>query len=283
MIFVSVVRDFALYERLVRGNPNNEGAGFVPFDNLAENRTIPSRYNEFLDTYDYSRDAWFVFCHEDFQFLEPLSGKLPLMDKGAIYGSIGARLGISGVGLQVDSNKDGSNACFIGTPIIRPTVADTVDCQCLIVHSTLAARYKLRFDENLTYDLYTEDFCISAFERFGIKTMVLPIRSHHYSYGNIVARFFDQLAYLNTKYADASRVYVTTTAFAIGRSEKLKKVNDKLRANWKRFPKWLFYKKLTHKGCLIVKVLGVPVYHKVWYDIDTYQNMGCKKNRRILY
>ena len=41
----------------------------------------------------------------------------------------------------------------------------TFDCQCLIIHSSLINRYKLRFDENLTFDLYVEDFCANANEK----------------------------------------------------------------------------------------------------------------------
>ena len=51
-VFVTVVRDKALYERLVRDNPNNAGGEFVMFDNLAENLSITARYNSFLDRWD---------------------------------------------------------------------------------------------------------------------------------------------------------------------------------------------------------------------------------------
>ena len=65
-VFVTVVRDKAMYDRLVKGNPNNAGAEFVAFDNLAENLPVTRRYNSFLEGWDYSRPAWFVFLHEDY-------------------------------------------------------------------------------------------------------------------------------------------------------------------------------------------------------------------------
>lgn len=276
LYIVSVVRDFAMYDRLVRNNPNNAGAEFLPFDNNAENKTIPVRYNSFLNSYDYSKEAWFVFCHEDFQFLEPLSGKLPTLDKGVIYGVFGAKLRVPGVGLQIDSNKDGSDMSFRGSPVSKPTTVDTIDCACLIVHSSLVAKYGLRFDENLTYDLYTEDFGIAAQERYGIATKVLPIRSHHYSYGNIQQRFHDQLGYLNDKYADASRVYVTTTAFAIGKAVALPRVNAILDTKdpKKRIPfRWLFYRKVSQKGKLVIRVLGIPVWGKIKYSMSEWHQI----------
>ena len=274
MIFISVVRDFAMYDRLVRNNPNNAGAEFVAFDNNVENKTIPVRYNSFLNSYDYSKEAWFVFCHEDFQFLEPVAPKLESLDKGAIYGAFGAKLRVPGVGLQIDSNKDGSDMSFRGLPVSGPTTVDTIDCACLIVHSSLIAKFGLRFDENLTYDLYTEDFGIAAKEEFGIDTKVLPIRTHHYSYGNVVQRFHDQLRYLNDKYADASKVYVTTTCYAIGRSSELPAVTTLITSK-RRIPlKWLFYKKISHKGRLTVKALGITLWSGKKYNFDDWHDAG---------
>ena len=272
MTFVSTVRDFAMYDKLVRNNPHNAGARFVAFDNAVENKTIPERYNAFLDSFDYSSPDWLVFCHEDFQFLEPLVSKLQLMREDMAYGVFGAKLRVPGVGLQIDSNRDGSDMSFRGAPVLAPTAVDTVDCACMMVHSSLVAKHRLRFDEKLSYDLYTEDFGICARERFGIETMVLPIRSHHYSYGNVLPRFHEQLAYLNEKYRDASRVYVTTTSFAIGRADALAKANSVLRSK-RRIPlKWLFYKKISHKGRLTVKMLGVPVWSQKKYDFKEWHS-----------
>ena len=48
IIFISVVRDFKMYDRLVRKNVYNSGADFIAFDNRNENIGIASRYNFFL-------------------------------------------------------------------------------------------------------------------------------------------------------------------------------------------------------------------------------------------
>lgn len=272
MTFISVVRDFATYDRLVRNNPNNIGGRFVAFDNNAENLTIPERYNSFIKSYDYSKPDWFVFCHEDFQFLEVLTSKFPMMHENSLYGVFGARLRAPGVGLQIDSNKDGSNMSFRGMPVSRPTSVDTIDCACLIVHSSLVARHGLRFDPNLTYDLYAEDFGIFAREKFGIDTKVLPIRSHHYSYGCIQPRFHEQLAYLNAKYAGASRVYATSTCHAIGRKDMLADAIRILQSR-DRIPfRRLFYRKISHSGKETVKIFNIPVWSKRKYSFDEWHS-----------
>ena len=270
MTFVSVVRDSQMYDRLVRNNPNNAGAKFVVYDNSVENSTIPSRYNSFIGSFDYSNPDWFVFCHEDFQFLEPLEPLLLGLPRDSIYGVFGAKLRVPGVGLQIDSCKDGSDMSFRGVPVKCPTSVDTVDCACLVVHSSLVAQYGLRFDENLTYDLYTEDFGIYAREKFGIDTKVIPVRTHHYSYGSIQPRFYSQLSYLNGKYADASRTYATATCHAIGRKDMLDMANKTLNSpNRVRFRKF-FYRKISHSGRETVKIFNVTVWSRKRHSFEEW-------------
>ena len=256
---ISVVRDFEMYDRLVRNNPRNAGATFVCFDNNIENRTIPARYNSFLDTYDYAKESWFVFCHEDFQFLEPLAGKLDLMDKGKIYGPIGQSSALRMTGMQVNSNRDGSRKVFVGTPCRKPAKVHTLDCECLMVHSSLVARHCLRFDDNLTYDLYAEDFCANANANYGIEAMVLPIRTWHYSFGNVQPRFLTQLAYLNRKYAASPLSFATNAQYFIGgRSARLAARRQRIRKL--RLAK-LFNRRYTSHGRCVIELFGL----KIWY------------------
>ena len=76
LVFVSVVRNPGLYARCVSSNVFNAGADFVCFDNTRDNVGVAGRYNSFLDSYDYSKPAWFVFCHEDWELLEDIRPKL---------------------------------------------------------------------------------------------------------------------------------------------------------------------------------------------------------------
>ena len=64
---VSAVRDFAFYRKCVEENPMLDGCEKTVFDNRTENMPLPARYNGFLDSFDYSRPAWIVFCHEDWE------------------------------------------------------------------------------------------------------------------------------------------------------------------------------------------------------------------------
>ena len=206
VIFISVVRDFALYDRLVRNNPWNRDAEFVCFDNTKENIGISERYNSFIGSYDYNSPSWFVFCHEDWEAKENISAKVTGQTRKNLYGPIGARLLKTGnrycrfnVGACGQSERDGSRH-RTEKGLLRTGFADTFDCQCLIVHSSLIQEYGLRFDERLTFDLYVEDFCINAFETHGIRSIVLKLKCRHYSYGQISDRFFRAKDYVDTKY-----------------------------------------------------------------------------------
>ena len=80
----------------------------------------------------------------------------------------------------------------------------------MIVHSSLIKKYNLRFDKNLKFDLYSEDFSINAKENFNIGTKVVPIKCHHYSYGNPTNNFYENLDYLSNKYKNRKNSYATT-------------------------------------------------------------------------
>ncbi len=271
-VFVTVVRDHEMYARLIRNNAANAGAEFVAFDNLAENMSITRRYNSFLDGWDYSRKAWFVFLHEDYEFLEPVGPLLDRVDPRCIYGTVGARSTQPGDDAvwAVNSNRDGSDLSLYGRPISKPVDVLTSDCNCMMVHSDLVRDFHLRFDENLTFDLYTEDFEISAFERYGIRTKVLGAANHHYSFGNICRRFFVQRRYLLEKYSSAKRVYGTTTKQLIGpmplvlaarRRNRLRR-----RTAWlRKIGRFFWYVKYSRDFHLRIRAFGIRLKFKIEY------------------
>lgn len=216
LVFVSVVRDFDFYDRFFINNANVNGHTLVPIDNRADNLFITTQYNRFLDAYDYGGEAWFVFCHEDFELKEDIAPILSKLDKRALYGAVGCRLYVSKKTLfgervkslylgQIEcSAKDGSGVFLEGQRIDAPERVDTVDCACLIVHSSLVQQYALRFDESLSFDLYAEDFCIRARRECDIPTYAVQLNCRHWSKGYFSERFYKQLIRLNKKYKDAT-------------------------------------------------------------------------------
>lgn len=78
---------------------------------------------------------------------------------------------------------------------------DSVDCCCLIVHSSLIKQHNLLFDENLKFHCYSEDFSFNAKYNFAINTCIAPITSHHLSLGNLKSNeFIQSMDYLKNKY-----------------------------------------------------------------------------------
>jgi hypothetical protein len=243
MHFITVCRNFELYKKLFTDNKNISLYKFTVFDNNKENLGIPARYNYFLNNYDFSAKEWLVFCHEDFNLLESnFYETLAKLDKNFIYGPIGSRL-VEGV-LKIDFNKkshsfpykdligsiiqrkkDGSDPHFVGNRIVDPTIVDTVDCCCIIVHSTLIEKFNLRFDEYLSFDLYAEEFCMNAKENHSIESKVLQIKCEHWSSGNITERYYRGINHLNQKYPKA--LYAGTCSFVGGGTLELgKKASD---------------------------------------------------------
>jgi len=206
----TVIRDYSMYNMCIVNNLHWGPAKLIPADNRENNEYITVCYNRFLAT--VLEDCWLVFCHEDFMLTGPIEPLLGQADKSAIYGAIGGILTIKRhwllgevptstiLGEITQSDKTGSNTHKKGSAVSMGTIVDTVDCQCVIVHSSLLRKYKLRFDESLAFDLYAEDFCIGAMLKHGILTRILPISCHHFSGGKVAERFFNQLDYLEKKY-----------------------------------------------------------------------------------
>ncbi len=174
-------------------------------------------YNSFLEYYDYSKEAWFIFVHGDYEFTCDLHEVLATGDKMALLGPGGSVLRRVGgkvcpvfVGRTDSQRRD--TAGFQGGPINlkllgSDDIVDTVDSCCLAVHSSLIARYQLRFDEAIVLDFLAEDFCAQARVKHGIKTKLWPLWGCHHSNSSgdpnrQSERFYRTRAYVAAKYPD---------------------------------------------------------------------------------
>ena len=114
-----------------------------------------------------------------------------------------------------------------GQAVDSPVEVETFDCCCLIVHSSLVKKHKLRFDENLAFDLYVEDFCATARVKHGIRSFVQPVKCCHHSGSRPTERLYRHLPYLKEKYPQncfaGSCVYFGTPTWR-------KRLQDLLRA-----------------------------------------------------
>ena len=142
--------------------------------------------------------------------MEDMNAKLKYLDKGAVYGTIGSIANfINGkvytelVGMCYERRRDGSDFRILGNYAKTLELADTFDCQVIIIHSSLIQKYNLRFDENLKWDLYVEDFCINAKTKYGIKSYIIPFYACHWSGYHITPpSYYESLTYINKKYPD---------------------------------------------------------------------------------
>lgn len=214
-ILVSAFVDKALYNRCVLENPfvrDKANLSTAGYDNSTDNQFISTRYNQFLKEWDYSQEAWFVFCHSDWQVLEDLTDKLENLDKNSLWGPIGAKLLKNNrewiqiyCGSIQERSRDGAVSHTLwNRHSDTGTLVDSFDAQCLIVHSTLVQRFGLRFDESYKFDLYVEDFCVTAAENFSIPSKVLRLECCHHSIVESMdgrESFYDMAHYFNEKWA----------------------------------------------------------------------------------
>ncbi len=257
MQIVSAVRDFEMYDRLVKNNMFNKGAEFTAIDNTVENKYISVRYNEFLDNYDYTKPDWIMFCHEDWELKENLDERLARLDKYNLYGPIGRSwLRLQG---QIVHSDRFDNAETIGHFCKDIALTTTFDCQCMIVHSDLIKQYNLRFDEKLYFDLYVEDFCINAKELFGVKSYILQMDCQHYSKGSVAQRFYDNFNYLSEKYNRAKYSYFTTVLEnrPIGN-----KYTGKLSVALRKFITFVYWNRITTSNKRLIKICKIPIYSR---------------------
>jgi hypothetical protein len=184
---ISVYINPEMYERFFTLNPTVQPYRVIGIDNRDANLGLPARYNQIIDDH-LDQNCWLFFVHEDFEIkggLEIISNLTP----DCVYGTFGIKL-INGrpvpYGRHICSNKDGSQAVEVGLEIRGTESVETLDCQSILVHTSLFANYPgLRFDEHLTFDLYAEDLAILARERLKINFRFFPLNFQHYSHGNI--------------------------------------------------------------------------------------------------
>lgn len=199
----SVFINEVMFNNFFKLNSNLLKYSITGIDNRVRKAGLPELYNEKIEQY-INDDVWLFFVHEDFEIKDSLDHINDLNIK-AIYGTFGVRMdpGQSpiGYGSHTCSNKDGSNAVQAGLPINEPEPVQTIDCQSVLIHTSLLRQHpSLRFDEQLTFDLYAEDICLNAGCILGLDINVFPLIFQHYSHGKITERYHKGLAYLKEKY-----------------------------------------------------------------------------------
>lgn len=213
--FISVVNEDLIYKKCILENKfikDNPDIETVRLSNLEDNKFISVRYNQFIENYDFSSEAWLIFCHSDWEIGEDILPRLDSLNRDSLYGPIGTIITQNNGGVIYqerrgriyDRKRDGSNLrlmeCY---NIENGAEVDTFDCQCLIVHSSLIKKYSLRFDGKLEFDLYVEDFCANAKVLHGIRSKILRLDCCHWQQLEDInerPHFFDKVDYINKKY-----------------------------------------------------------------------------------
>lgn len=227
VILISACNNPAIYQRYAATSMGVEPQDFRRYDNTVENLPVPARYNQFISGLTEADEAWLAFVHNDFVFHEDPRPWLADVSRDNLYGVVGADLSSRADGrggaAAVDGPGENRLECKVrgqvlcspqliasgicGTPVDGMVPVKTVDCCCVIVHSSLVRRLGLRFDESFEWHFYSEELSLRAFRQWGVKTFVLPIRSGHYGLGAMNEAFYDASRRL---FSDYSQAFVST-------------------------------------------------------------------------
>lgn len=214
-------------------NPNLWPYRCAGLDNRGLNYGLPFLYNLIIED-AINRDAWLFFVHEDFEIKGDLWHETSKLNPNAVYGTFGVKLEDKtpvGYGMHICSNKDGSDAVRVGRAISRPQRVETLDCQSVLLHTSLLRRAPLlRFDEELTFDLYVEDLCMNAQFIHELPVFAFGLDFQHYSHGFITRRYREGLLYLGRKYPNIG--VPGSCSFIGGRASELEEHFEyRIRAN----------------------------------------------------
>jgi ubiquinone/menaquinone biosynthesis C-methylase UbiE len=173
VVFIVVYNDVKTFQDCFLSGIGVRSGNIVSFNNQI-GLGLGFAYNDLALPY-LNRDAWLVFCHQDFIFKESLAPKLASLNRLGVYGPIGCRLGTLGLVGEV-TQTDGSK---VGAYISKPTPVEALDEMCLIVH-TEALRRGLWFDDKFTFHYYGADLCTQA-RRLGFDVKALQLDCQHRS------------------------------------------------------------------------------------------------------
>lgn len=228
---VCIFNNQEIFDKVVKNNENLKDCELFSYDNTLRNTPITQYYNKFIqETVEEPQDEdfWCVFIHQDFGFMENVKAVVEKLNPKYIYGAIGVKI-LKGIffgkkGLNKDFGRrlgfktnlklilgrilQGNNSTlpidynFKPKGIValfEPTV-DSIDCCCIMIHSTLIRKYNLRFDENLKFHMYAEELCFRAKKEHKIKTKIVQTKCFHLGKGNLDEDFQKSTQYLKDKF-----------------------------------------------------------------------------------
>jgi len=212
---VSVVNDYAIFDKVIKNNENLTNFDIIDYDNTKENIAITKRYNNFIEetVAQCSDDFWVLLVHQDFGITDNINSILGKLDKKCIWGAIGAVLyhglfigkegfkkSISLTWGQIEQGNNDFNFKKYGRKILNQKTVDSLDCCCVIIHSSLIKKYNLHFDENLSFHMYAEELCYSAKKQHKIKSKVIQMNCYHLGKGKLDDEFSNSAKYLKEKF-----------------------------------------------------------------------------------
>ncbi len=211
---VCVVNNYEIFNKVIKSNENLQNCEIFDYDNTKDNIAITKRYNDFIENnITEDTNSWVLFLHQDFGINENIDSWLKNLNPNNIYGAIGVTLhkgiffGKEGFKKsivltwgRISQGNNDYNFKRHGRRVLFEKSVDTIDCCCIIIHSSLITKYKLRFDQNLNFHMYAEELCYSAKHKLNIQIKVKQMKCFHLGKGNLDEEFQKSAQYLKNKF-----------------------------------------------------------------------------------
>ncbi len=215
-----------IFDKVVKNNKNLKNCDIWGYDNTKDNVAVTKYYNDFIEkNISMTSDFWCLFIHQDFGIMEDIDLLVRKLNRKHIYGAVGnktyrgfffgqkdkykpfgikSRFGISFRsmklwGMILQGNND-DNFITIGQKAFFSKTVDAIDCCCIMLHSSMIEKYKLRFDENLNFHMYVEELCYNAKKNYKIKIKVVQMKCFHMGRGSYDEEFIKSAQYLKDKF-----------------------------------------------------------------------------------
>lgn len=223
---VCVFNNQEIFDKVVKNNENLKNCELFSYDNTLKTIPVTKYYNEFIEeTVDalQGENFWCLFIHQDFGFMENVDSMVQKLNSKYIYGAIGVKVfkGLFWGRKSIELGKDrplgfkttfklilgrilqGNNNFDFKPKGIKAKfqpIVDSVDCCCIMIHSSLIRKYNLRFDENLKFHMYAEELCFRAKKEHKITSKIAQTKCFHLSKGNLDEDFQKSAQYLKDKF-----------------------------------------------------------------------------------
>lgn len=209
---VTLINNESIYqENVIESTLKENNNGNIEYIQIHNSKSGSSGLNEGLNK---STNDLIICCHQDITFLEGwYDHLLHCLDQlDLIYNikELKQDWGVAGFAGTTDEGKMVGTHSGLGMDGCDTIECQTLDCSTLILRKSIINKYKLKFDEKLTYyHMYGEDISLQSLDK-GLKVCCLNVPIIHNCKWTSGGGFKESVDYIKLKWKHKFSVIYTT-------------------------------------------------------------------------